>query len=75
MKIIHFLYNILTDNGISKFTALSCRPLLPPLPELLRVIQNPEYTRALNMPLLGVIQKPGYARILNMPQVLNIRKC
>ena len=72
MKIIHFLYNKLIDNGISKFTALGYRPLLHPLPKLLRVIQNPECTRALNMPLLGVIQKPENTRILNMPQVLNI---
>ena len=33
--------------------------------------QIPEYTRALNIPLLGVIQKPEYTSVLNMPQVLN----
>ena len=76
MKIIHFLYNKLIDNGISKLTALGYCPLLShPIPELVRIIQNAEYTRSLNMPLLGVIQKPEYTRVLNMPQVLDIREC
>ena len=75
IKIIHFLYNKLFDNDISKFTALGRHPLPPSLPDLLKVIQNPEYARLLDMLLLGVIQKPEYSRGLNIPLVLNIREC
>ena len=59
MTIIQFLYIKLIDNGISKFTALGRRPLSPR--GLLRVIQNPEYTRVLNMPLAL-----SYTRVSNM---------
>ena len=73
MKIIHFLYIKLIDNGISKFTALGRRPLS--LRGFLRVIQNPEYTRVLNMPLVlryrRVSNMLGFCRVLiclNIPE-------
>ena len=58
-----------------------------PLPELLRVIQNLEYTRALDMSLLEVIQKRGiyqaseyasgseYTKVLNMLGLRRVLIC
>ena len=41
MNIIHFLDNKFIDNGISKFTALGCHPLLPPSPDFLQLLNIP----------------------------------